>query len=158
MQCPVCLEDFTSINILSCSHPLCDSCATRWTQNCPLCRDNSCVLNIDNITEKIYKLPKYSGPKNTSPPISQSERLILTNIFGKFSDIKLYNIPLGSRILYQNFKSNHWWFGIISEIHLNSFTINNSIYYNRNNGSIYKATPSTRSLEYNSEDQIFLIK
>lgn len=157
MQCPICLENFTRINILSCSHPVCNNCRQRWIYNCPLCRNNSCVLSIENITTEIYKLPKYPSRKDTSYPIKKGEMIILKNIFGDFESTELYNIPIGSQLLCQKFKSNNWWYGTLIDISLHSFQIDNAIYYNRNNGNIYRASPSKRTIKNFTKDQIFLI-
>ena len=157
MQCPVCLDNFTSINILSCSHPLCSGCRQNWTQSCPLCRNNSHILSVNNINETICKLPCYPSEKNTSCPITPEEIIMLKNIFGNFEKSKFHNIPIGSKILYQNFASNCWWFGTLVQKRFYSLQIDNSIYYNRNNGNIYKATPSIRTIDNSDTDQIFLV-
>ena len=158
MQCPVCLENFTSINILSCSHPLCSECRQNWRHSCPLCRNNSHILSVNNITETICKLPRYPSVKNFSKDITAEELIILNNIFGNLTRINFLAIDIGYSILYQNFKSNHWWYGIITSINNDTFSMKNCIYYNRNNGNIYKATPSVRTLTMFNNDTVFVVK
>lgn len=163
-ECPICFET-RNLSSLSCSHSFCRRCITRWRISCPMCRSpieaTTFDISTNNLTLKDSDPRRLNisiqSPKGTSLPIQKSELNILRRIFGNFNKIDLENINNYDKIIFQNYKSNCWWVGIILSKTFDSITIDNSIYLQRGNGSIYNASPLIRTINIGEYDTYFIL-
>ena len=167
-ECPICQENVTLQN-LSCSHDICRSCLSEWVRcggsSCPICRaniDSNILTNnfalSDLVNSEVHHLNiSISSPKGTSIPVTNEEFSTITELFGNASQINHINLSIGNKIMFQMYKSNCWFFGIISNVEGTSIDIKNCIFLQRYNGSIYNTTPSRRNIQYENRDSIYLI-
>jgi hypothetical protein len=170
-ECPVCQENVTLLN-LSCSHGICRCCLSTWLDhggtNCPMCRadiDQTILTHnfslSDLIDSKIHYLNiSISSPAYTSVPVTNFELSKFGELFGNASQIchkNVANLYNGRYIMFQMYRSNCWFFGNISRVEDGSIYINNCIFLNRHDGSIYNTTPSYKTLQYEHRDSIYLI-
>lgn len=170
-ECPVCRENVTLLN-LPCSHGICRSCLTSWLDvggtSCPTCRaeiDQSFLTHnfslLDLVNSEIHYLNiSIPSPKGTSAPVTSDELSKIGELFGTVSKISYKNFPnlsVGINIMFQMYKSNCWFFGTISRVVDGTIDINNCIFVQRSDGSIYNTSPSHRNIQYESRDSIYLI-
>jgi hypothetical protein len=121
---------------------------------------------IHNNLILIHSIPVYidikvDSKKGVSNPITKKEIDILTEIFGLFDGIHFHNLHYlntGAKIIIQNYINNCWWIGILNNIDGNKIILDDAIYIERSNGTIYNASPSTRQLTCNIFDSFFIIK
>lgn len=163
-ECPICYQN-RNLDTLSCSHSFCRECLNSWRSTCPLCRSeiNSSVYRIrtnnlvlENSNPRSLNI-SIKSKKGTSLPILESEIQVLKNIFGNFIRINYSDLRNFDKILFQNYINNCWWIGQVINIDVNKITIDNSIYLQRSDGTIYNASPEVRTITFGKNDTFFTI-
>jgi len=163
-ECPICYRNRNLVT-LTCSHSFCSECLNTWRISCPFCRseiDSSFYgirtnnLVLENSNPRSLNISIISQ-KGTSSPILESEIELLKNIFGNFTKIDYSNLRNFDKILFQNYNNNCWWIGKIINFDTDKITIDNSIYLQRSNGSIYNASPEVRTITVGENDTFFII-
>ena len=170
--CTICMESNHLVPLV-CSHQFCQRCLDRWrtvSTSCPLCRceiieqtRSELIRNGLELHDSETKTINISvpSPKGTSLPISNEEYDLIRDIFGDFSNriyyLNIQNLDSGTKIMFQNYKNNSWWFGIIENVTDEKIIIRNSIFLQRYDGTIYNSSPSTRELDYDNNDHIHII-
>tara|TARA_A100001015_G_scaffold279398_1_gene340550 strand:+ start:16 stop:537 length:522 start_codon:yes stop_codon:yes gene_type:complete len=171
MECPVCQENVRLLN-LPCSHGICRSCLAQWSNHggttCPTCRAdiNQNILNrtfiLSNLvdTAKRYLDISISSPKGTSTPVTDDELSKIQEVFGPTSQISnenFQNLDIGSKIMFQMYKSNCWFYGTIDAVDDTTIRMNNCIFLQRCDGSMYNTSPACRNIQFENNDSIYLI-
>ena len=158
-ECPICMSN-CSLSNLDCGHSFCNSCLSRWTITCPICRRhqsfsirlNNFILDESNVK---YIDININSPKGESLPIDDIEINKLKGIFGNFNVIEKENVVRFDKLLIQEYRGNCWYIGVVKKIEENEFEIDNTIFLKRNSGSIYYTQPSFRKIKIHENDSFF---
>lgn len=170
MECPICYETTNNIENLDCSHYMCSTCLTslinsNLSSSCPFCRQDIQIqlplerMNlIDSIPKKINL--NIQSSKGTSTPVSHHEKRLLSSLFGNLvtiSNLSELENYYNRRVLIQIYSGNSWFSGYLSDIQSNKIMIENCVFIQRSNGSIYNTSPPDRTIDIANSDLIFVI-
>ncbi len=158
-ECPICMNN-CSLSNLDCGHSFCNSCLSRWTITCPICRRhqsfsirlNNFILDESNVK---YIDININSPKGESLPIDDIEINKLEGIFGNFTVIEKENVRRFDKLLIQEYRGNCWYIGVVKSVEENEFEIDNTIFLKRNSGLMYYTQPSMRKIEIQEKDLFF---